>query len=518
MTARARKLSPEEENQSVPITESVEEGEWNYATDFLDLPYWRTIAYQKTDHDIYVIAEALTLPRCPNCDRLPMMLNPTGTYPQSITDEPRDNRRVEIYFIRQRFECPCGTGLSQPLPGVIKGRSITQRGANYVALAALRLSFEEVANKVGCSGKKVKELFADLICQLDDARPPLEAPEVLGIDGVCVGRRKYKRSYCLFTDIANSQILELIDKSTELAVARFLKQLPNKGKIKAITTDMSQSNINVAEKILPHAVIVIDPFHVVRKLNDAVNKVIRMKQEGLTPTEHKRLMKGGNRFLLLKRRHELTEKEKEKLEAWFREVPEFKQAYDLKEAGYDIYKSTSRQNAEKNFEKWEKKIPENLEPAFRSFVRMVRRWGPYIFNYFEHPFTNAFTESKNRDIKSLQRQGRRISFTVLRARFVYAHIALKPPRPKVVIKPQQIREAMEKASKVRRPPNTWDPNSYVARINNARKGTNAFSRLMRPPKEWEDRFGHYSYYSEEESPCKWDFHWAVDKRPKKTKS
>lgn len=311
MTTHARKLPPEEENQGVPNTEFVEEGEWNYATDFLDLPYWRTIAYQKTDHDLYVMAEVLTLPMCPNCDRLPMMLNPTGTYPQKIIDEPKDNRRVEIHFIRQRFECPCGTSLSQPLPGVVKGRSITQRGANYVALAALRLSFEEVANKVGCSGKKAKELFADLICQLDAAQPPLEAPEVLGIDGVCVGRRKYKRSYCLFTDIANSKVLELINKSTELEIARFLKQLPNKEKIKAVTIDMSQGNLNVAKKILPYAVVVIDPFHVVCKLNDAVNKVIRMKQEGLTPTEHKKLMEGGNRFLLLKRRHELTEKERE---------------------------------------------------------------------------------------------------------------------------------------------------------------------------------------------------------------
>lgn len=146
---------------------------------------------------------------------------------------------------------------------------------------------------------------------------------------------------------------------------------------------------------------------------------------------------------------------------------------------------------------------------------MVRRWGVYIFNRFDYPFSNAFTESKNRDIKSLQRQGRRTSFPVLRARFVYANIGLKPLRPKVVIKSQQIRKAMEEASKVRRPPNTWDPNSYVARINNARKGTNEFSRLMRPPKGWEDRFGYYSYYSEEESPCKWDFHWAVERRPKK---
>jgi transposase len=373
----------EEAGNCNPDAISQTDDDWNYITDFLDLPFWRTVAYRKTSHDYEVIAELLTLPRCPDCDRLPMMLDPSGTLVQKVRDEPRENRRVEIHFIRRRFKCPCGRNLLQPLPGIVKGRSITLRGAHYAALESFRLSFDEVAEKVGISSKTVKEMFADLVCQLDAARI-IEAPEVLGIDGVCVGRRKYKRSYCLFTDISNSRILELSPKSTELEVARFLKQLPKKENIKVVTIDMSKGFLVVVEKILPHTVIVIDPFHVVRKLNDAVNKVVRMKQKGLTPTEHKRLMKGGNRFLLLKRRHELTEKEKEQLDAWFKEIPEFKQAYNLKEAGYDIYKSTARRSAEKHFDEWKERIPESLEPAFRDFVGMVGRWRRHIFNYFDH--------------------------------------------------------------------------------------------------------------------------------------
>jgi transposase len=383
-------------------------------------------------------------------------------------------------------------------------------------LESFRLSFDDVAEKVGISSKTVKEIFADLVCQLDAART-IEVPEVMGIDGVSVGRRKYKRSYCLFTDISNSRILELTCKSTELEVTRFLKQLSEKKSPKVVVIDMSKGFLVVVEKILPRAVVVIDPFHVVRKLNDAVNKVVRMKQQGLTPTEHKRLMKGGNRFLLLKRRHELTDKEKKQLGAWFKEIPEFKWAYDLKEAGYDIYKSATRRSAEKHFDEWREKIPEVLEPAFRDFLSMVRRWRQYIFNYFDHKVTNAFTESKNRDVKSLQRQGRRTSFAVLRARLVHADVGRKPPRPKSGIKTRHIRKAMKEADVVRQTPGRWDPNSYVARINNARKGANEFSRLMRPPQGLEERFGHYSYYSEEESPYKWDFIWPVARRPKKAK-
>lgn len=492
---------------------------WNYMPDPLDLLYWRTFAIRKSRYDYEMIAQPLTLPVCPGCAVEDSTLEPTGTLVQRVHDEPRENLCVSVHFIRQRFQCSCGRNLLQPLPGIVEGHSITVRGAAYVALECFDLSFDKVAEKVGISSSMAKELFADLVCGLDAARV-IKAPEVLGIDGVCVGRRRYKRSYCLLTDLSNSsdsKVLELLPKSTEIEVARFITQLPDKKRIKIIVIDMSRGFLNVAEKLLPHAKVVIDPFHVLRMLNDAVTKAVRMKQQGLTSAEHKRLMSGGNRFLLLKRRFELTEKQKEQLADWFQQVPELKEAYDLKEAGYDIYKSAVRWKAEKSFEEWAAGIPDHLKPAFKGFVNTVSRWRQNIFNYFDHKVSNAFTESKNRDIKSLQRHGRRTSFPVLRAKLLYADVARKPPRPKPEIKSRQIRQAMKEADAAQRPPDTWDPHSYVARINNARKETNEFSRLLRPHKGWLDRFGHFSYYSKEKSTHKWDFIWPVSRESKKSR-
>lgn len=489
---------------------------WTYTPDFLGLPYWRTIAYAKTEYDFKVIGEPLTLPECPNCGQSQMSLRPTGTLVQSVIDEPRESRRVRVHFIRQRFQCVCGRNLLQPLPGVIEGRSITTRGAARIALDCFDVSFEAAGNKSGTSAKTAKEIFADLVCACEAART-VEAPQLLGIDGVCVGRRRYKRSYCLLTDLGSSRIIELLPKSTQLEVGRFLQQLPGKEKVRFVMIDMARGLLNAAETMLPWAKVGIDPYHVVSKLNDAVTRVVRMKQEGLTPTEHKRLMKGGNRFLLLKRRAELTKEQKNILDKWFEEVPEFKQAYDLKEAGYDLYKSTTRRSVEKNVAKWRQRIPENLEPAFRGFLRMLDRWEPYIFNYFEFRVSNAYTESKNRDIKSIQRNGRRTSHPVLRARLLFADDVRMPAPLKVEIKARHIRKAMKEASTAGRTPETWDPDSYVARINNARKESNEFSRLMCPGKGWEERFGHFSVYSKEPSTHKWDFIWPVGRRPKKGK-
>lgn len=256
--------------------QSFSDGGWNYAPDTLDIPFWRTIAVKKTLHDYEVIAELLTLPECPGCDRVSTGLRPTGTFVQSIKDEPRDNRRVEIHFIRQRFECKCGRNLLQPLAGVVKGRSLTWRAARYIALECFHLSFDDVGLKTGISGTRAKEVFADFVCALE-ANRTIDAPKRLGIDAVCVGRRKYKRSYCMLTDIANSRVLELLPKSTQLELTKFLEQLPNKQNVKIIVIDMARGFFNVAQKILPHAAIVIDPYHVVRMLNDAVSEVVRIE-------------------------------------------------------------------------------------------------------------------------------------------------------------------------------------------------------------------------------------------------
>jgi transposase len=444
MSTYEQSVEVNEVEERAPETVSSFEEIWECMPDYLSLPGWRTIALCKTEHDYNVIAEVLTLPECP-CGLSSETLKPAGTLVKKLWDEPKDNRRVQIHFLRKRFKCPCGKNLLQPLAGVAKGRSVTARGAKYIALESLGRSFEEVAHKVGVSSKTVKEIFADFICEVEATRK-VTASEVLGIDGVCVGRRKYKRSYCLLTDISNSRVLELLSKSTGLELAMFLKQLAHQKVVKIVVIDMAAGFLSVVRKCLPGVIIVIDPYHVLCKLNDAVNNVVRKRLEGLSLTERKQLMTGGNRFLLLKRRFELTEKENEQLETWFEKVPEFKLAYNTKETGYDIWKyASSKSDADERFTDWRENIPEEVKPAFQGFLNMVKRWGQYIFNFFDFRVTNAFTESKNREIKSLQRHGRRTSFIVLRARLLYAELMRKPARIQVEINARRIREAMKKA-------------------------------------------------------------------------
>lgn len=63
-------------------------------------------------------------------------------------------------------------------------------------------------------------------------------------------------------------------------------------------------------------------------------------------------------------------------------------------------------------------------------------WGPWIFTYFDHRITNAFSESINNLIRLLSRLGRGYSFEALRAKILYTDHIHKTKQPRLRRKPE----------------------------------------------------------------------------------
>lgn len=71
----------------------------------------------------------------------------------------------------------------------------------------------------------------------------------------------------------------------------------------------------------------IDKFHVVRMAIDAVEKVRKAIRKEVSTRQRLRLK--DDRFTLLKRNHELSDSEQDKLLAWTTHFPELGRAYQL---------------------------------------------------------------------------------------------------------------------------------------------------------------------------------------------
>ncbi len=49
----------------------------------------------------------------------------------------------------------------------------------------------------------------------------------------------------------------------------------------------------------------------------------------------------------------------------------------------------------------------------------MQNWGEYIFNYFDHRYTDAFTEQSNRQLRDILRASRNCGFPTYRAKIIY---------------------------------------------------------------------------------------------------
>lgn len=175
--------------------------------------------------------------------------------------------------------------------------------------------------------------------------------------------------------------------------------------------------------------------------NDALEKVRKSLRESLTPKQRRGLM--HDRFVLLKRERDLTDKERFNLDGWCQNYPELGLAYRLKEDFYALYDATDPTDAGIRFETWKQSITPEVRDAFGDLVRAWTNWEPWITNYFHHPVTNAYTECLNSLIRVLSRLGRGYSFEALRAKILFTESSHKH----TLTRPKFERNAAEKPLK-----------------------------------------------------------------------
>ncbi|EQD69559.1 transposase, IS204/IS1001/IS1096/IS1165 family protein, partial [mine drainage metagenome] len=159
--------------------------------------------------------------------------------------------------------------------------------------------------------------------------------------------------------------------------------------VQYVAMDMWRPYKDAVEAIMPHATIVIDKFHVVRMANDAMERVRKSCRESLTPKQRHGLM--HDRFVMLKREHDLSDQEALLLSGWIKNYPELGLAYRLKEDFFKIYDAKSKADALARFAAWDRAVTHEVRDAFSDLIKAWRNWQPYILAYFDHPVTNAYT-------------------------------------------------------------------------------------------------------------------------------
>lgn len=171
-------------------------------------------------------------------------------------------------------------------------------------------------------------------------------------------------------------------------------------KLKTISMDMWKAYLSVAKEKLPSAEIVHDRFHLVKYLNDAIDKV--RKREVKTNEELR-----NSRYALLKNEENLTEKQRIKFDAIRQSNYQVGKAWEVRENFKDLFdKEYDKESAFILFMRWAKSSKDFMIKETTKIVEMFKNHLQGVINALITTFNNAMAERLNGKIQELKTAGR----------------------------------------------------------------------------------------------------------------
>lgn len=158
-----------------------------------------------------------------------------------------------------------------------------------------------------------------------------------------------------------------------------------------MSVDMWGGFPKVVEEVFPNAVVVIDRFHVMKAVNEELNKIRKQVN----------VFERGSKFLLLKNGQDLSEEQKQKLEDILNRSKRLRQAYEWKEAFRAIYEEPlTVTEGKQKIQQWLRQA----RAVYSDVITTIWNHLEGICNYFRNRTTNGVMEGINNRIKLIKRQ------------------------------------------------------------------------------------------------------------------
>ena len=230
------------------------------------------------------------------------------------------------------------------------------------------------------------------------------------------------------TNVKNKKSLIAVINGTESKVIQKVLDriaLEKRDMVKEVTMDMARNKALAIEKSFPKSQKVIDRFHVVKLVMDAMqhlrvkfrwqaiddenNAVKQAKQSGkkyqpevLSNGDTVKEILARSRYLLYKYQEDWTPNQYKRAAILFEKFPQLKEAYSLTLSFRNIYRNTNKAKAIEQFESWKQKVIDSKIEEFNTVVHSLEYHLENIMNFFNNRTTNANAESFNAKIKGFR--------------------------------------------------------------------------------------------------------------------
>jgi transposase len=280
----------------------------------------------------------------------------------------------------------------------------SKRFAFYIGRRCRDSSLRDVAKEFHLDWKTVKALEKQYMQeQLRRAGTP--GPTVIGIDEVSI--RKGHTYRIVVSDLERKRPIwfggeDRSEKSLDL----FYEALGEKKSqgIQLAVMDMWKAFRNSTSKHAPQAAILFDKFHVIRHLNEALDKIRKSEYARLSGKD-RRFIK-GQKYTLLSRRENLDTEGRFALRMLLKANKRLNAAYLLKESFGQLWEYKKEGWARRFFENWRSSLKWQRLRPFEEFAEMIEsHWaGIAAFIKSEEKVSLGFVEGLNNKIRVIQRR------------------------------------------------------------------------------------------------------------------
>lgn len=239
---------------------------------------------------------------------------------------------------------------------------------------------------------------------VDDARSRRDDRGVrhAGIDETSI--RRGHEYVSIFVDVDAPRVLFATEGKDASTVERFKKDLIAHGgspdNIQEVCADMSPAFIKGIAEFLPAAEVTFDKFHVVKIINEAVDKTRKSER-----TEYPELK--GHRYALLKNPETMTDAQLAFTSELLLRKTAMKtaRAFHLRLVFQELYYQPASA-AETFLEKWCRWASRSRIPAMVEATRTIRRHWDGVLRWFQSRLTNGLLEGINSLVQSAKSRAR----------------------------------------------------------------------------------------------------------------
>ena len=227
--------------------------------------------------------------------------------------------------------------------------------------------------------------------------------DAIGMDET--SRAKGHEYISTFVDLLKRRTIFITEGKDNTTVQRFAEDFKEHSgdieNIKNVSCDMSPAFIKGVKENLPQAEITFDKFHILKIINEAVDKV-RKEEVGAN-----KLLK-GTKYIWLKNYNNLTEKQKEQLNTLTMSNMNIKtiRAYNIRQSFQDIYQASTQEEFITYLNKWYYWATHSrLEPIVKAAKSVKSHWDG-IVKWYESKINNGILEGLNSVIQAAKSKAR----------------------------------------------------------------------------------------------------------------